>query len=133
MAIWEVNHHRTYSRLSDPNFDDFRDRNHTFAMMTRFADDVTSVAGPAEPTRTRMATVTKDFFTVLGVQPALGRAFTADDAHVGAAPVAVVSHRYWAQSLRSAEPLWGIHLRIEGRVYTVVGAMPASFSGCSLI
>ena len=31
MAVWEVNHRGTYSRLADPNFDDFRDRNRTFA------------------------------------------------------------------------------------------------------
>ena len=34
MAIWEVNHRGTFSRLADPNFDDFRDRNHTFNAMS---------------------------------------------------------------------------------------------------
>ena len=46
---------------------------------------------------------------------------------VGAAPVAVVSHRYWTQSLGSAATVADYHLRIEGRAYTVVGVMPTGF------
>ncbi len=127
MAIWEVNHRGTYSRLADPNFDDFRDRSQSFAAIAKFTDWVTSVAGTAEPTRATVATVSRDFFKVLSVQPSLGRGITAEDARIGAAPVAVVSHRYWTQSLGSAGSLSSFHLRIEDRVYTVVGVMPASF------
>jgi putative ABC transport system permease protein len=127
MAVWEVNHRGTYSRLADPNFDDFRDRNHSFSAMAKFTDWVTSVAGTAEPARATVATVSRDFFTVLSVQPSLGRGITAEDARIGAAPVAVVSHRYWTQSLRSSASLSSFHLRIEDRVYTVVGVMPAGF------
>ncbi len=127
MAIWEVNHRGTYSRLADPNFDDFRDRNRTFSALSKYADGVTSVAGAGEPTRTRVAMVTRDFFHVLGIQPSLGRGLVAEDARVGAMPVAIVSHRYWIQSLGSAANLSDFHLRIEDRVYTVVGVMPAGF------
>jgi predicted permease len=127
LAIWEVNHRGTYSRLADPNFDDFRDRNRTFSAMAKYADGVASVAGAREPTRENVATVTKDFFKVLGVQPSLGRSFGAADARLGAAPTAVVSHRYWRQSLGAAASLSGFHLRIEGRAYEVVGVMPAGF------
>ena len=127
MAVWEVTHRGTYARLADPNFEDFRDRNRSFAAMAKYTDRVTSVAGTAEPARVRVATVSRDFFGVLGVQPSLGRGFTAEDARVGAAPVAVVSHRYWTQSLGAAAVLTAFHLRIEGRAYTVVGVMPAGF------
>jgi len=60
MAIWEVNHRGTYSRLADPNFDDFRDRNRTFSAMARYTLGVTSVAGTAEPTRALIASVSTD-------------------------------------------------------------------------
>ena len=127
MAVWEVNHRGTYSRLADPNFDDFRDRNRTFSAMAKYAAVVTSIAGTAEPTRAAVATVTRDFFKVLGIQTWLGRGLTADDARIGAEPVVVVSHRYWEQSLGSAETLTDFHLRIANRVYSVVGVMPAGF------
>jgi putative ABC transport system permease protein len=128
MAVWEVNHRGTFSRLADPNFDDFRDRNRTFSVMAKYSNWVTPVTGTAEPTRTMVAYVTRDFFKVLGVQPSIGRGLTGDDAHVGAAPAVIVSHRYWTLSLGSAEPLSTLHVRIENRVYSVVGVMPAGFS-----
>ncbi len=128
MAVWEVNHRGTFSRLADPNFDDLRDRNRTFQAMAKYADGVTSVAGTAEPTRTTVASVSRDFFKVVGVQPSLGRGLTADDTHVGAGPVVVVSHRYWTLSLGSSEALSTFRLRIEGRAYSVVGVMPAGFA-----
>src|SRR4051794_7256368 len=128
MAIWEVNHRGTYSRLADPNFNDFRDRNHTFSAMAKYTQWVTSVAGTAEPSRATVARVSRDFFKVLASQPALGRGITADDARVGAAPVAVVSHRYWMQSLGSAASVSDVRLRIDNRVYSVIGVMPAGFA-----
>jgi putative ABC transport system permease protein len=127
VAIWEINHRGTFSRLADPNFSDFRDRNGTFSAMAKYSQWVTSVAGPADPTRAIVAQVSKDFFTVLGVKPSVGRGMTADDARVGAAPVAVVSHRYWMQSLGSAASVSDVRLRIENRVYAVVGVMPVGF------
>ena len=127
MAIWEVNTRGAYARLADPNFVDFRDRNRTFRAMAKYVSGVASVAGTAEPTRADVAVVTKDFFTVLGVQPARGRGLTAEDARIGAATVAIVSHRYWEQALGSAADLGSFHLRIENRAYNVVGVMPAAF------
>ena len=50
VALWEVNHRGTYSRLADPNFDDFRDQNHSFEAVAKYADSVASVVGPAGPT-----------------------------------------------------------------------------------
>jgi putative ABC transport system permease protein len=87
-----VNHRGTYARLADPNFADFRDRNRTFSAMAKYSAYITSVVGAAEPTRTTVATVSRDFFNVLGVQPARGRGFTPEDARIGADPVAIVSH-----------------------------------------
>jgi hypothetical protein len=118
MAIWEVNHRGTYSRLADPNFTDFRERSRSFSAMAKFTSYITSVVGAAEPTRSTIAAVSKDFFSVLGVQPAFGRGFSADDARIGAGPVAVVSHRYWVQSLGSTATLSDVHLRVEDRIYS---------------
>ena len=126
-AIWEVNHRGTYSRLADPNFADFRDRSRSFSAMAKFTSFITSVVGGNEPTRTTIALVSKEFFRVLGVQPSFGRGLTPDDARVGADPVAIVSHRYWVQSLGSKSALADLHLRVEDRTFSVVGVMPAGF------
>ena len=127
MAVWEVNNRGTYSRLADPNFEDFRDRTRAFSALAKYTGGITSVAGTAEPARVTVTAVSRDFFRVLGVQPARGRGFSDQDTRIGASPVAVVSHRYWRDSLGSSEALTGFHLRIEGRAYSVVGVMPAGF------
>nr|MBP7570954.1 ABC transporter permease [Acidobacteriota bacterium] len=126
-AIWEVNDRGTFSRLADPNFNDFRDRNRTFAVMAKYAGMIESVTGAGEPTRETVATVTRDFFTVLGVQPSLGRPFAPDDCRLGAVPTVVVSHRYWARSLGAGASLSAFRLSIANRVHEVIGVMPAGF------
>ena len=127
MAVWEVNNRGTYSRLAEPNFEDFRDRARSFSALAKYTGGITSVAGTAEPSRVTVTAVSRDFFKVLGIHPSRGRGFSDGDCRIGAAPVAIVSHRYWRDSLGSAEALTGFHLRIEGRAYSVVGVMPAGF------
>ena len=127
MALWEVNHRGRYSALADPNFTDFRDRTRSFVAIAKFRGGMRSVSGTGDPTRTIMAMVSRDFFKVLGTQPSIGRAFTSDETRIGGAPVVVVSHQYWMQSLGSADNLSNVHLRIEGRDYDVVGVMPPGF------
>jgi hypothetical protein len=127
VAIWEVNRRGTYSRLADPNFADFRDQNHSFQAMAKYAGTVASVAGLAESTRTRVALVTRDFFDVMGVHPVMGRVFAADDTHPGAAPALLASHRYWREQLASARALSRWKLRIQDKIYSVVGVLPEEF------
>src|SRR5215813_5232246 len=127
VAVWEVNHRGTFSRLADPNFDDFRDRNRTLSGIAKFTSYTVSVSGGSEPTRSVIAPVTKDFFSVLGVGPASGRGFAPDDHRVGATPAVIVSHRYWTQYLGSSQQFSSVTLNIENRAYAVVGVMPAGF------
>lgn len=128
MAVFEVNNHGTWSHLADPNFDDFRDQNHSFEAIAKYNSDTVSVSGASQPTRTMVAGITPDFFKVFRVQPILGRDFTADDNKRGAAPVALASYGYWKQYLGSPMNLSQSHLRIGNAVYSVVGVLPAGFS-----
>ena len=127
VAIWEVNHRGTYSHLADPNFDDFRDQNHSFQAIAKYNTFVASVAGLAEPTRTGVSFVSRDFFNVLDIHPLMGRTFAPDDAHVGAAPVLLASQRYWKEHLSSASDLSTLKLRVQDRIYSVVGILPQGF------
>jgi len=127
VAIWEVNHRGTFSRLADPNFDDFRDQNHSFQAMAKYNSGEASVTGPAGPTRTGVASVTQNFFQAIGVSPVMGRSFAPDDAHPGAAPVLLVSYRYWKEYLASARDLSPLKVRIQDGIYSVVGVLPEQF------
>jgi putative ABC transport system permease protein len=127
MAVWEVNHRGTHSRVADPNFADFRDRGRTFATMAGYTSGITAVSGASEPTRTAVATVSRDFFRTLGVEPEHGRVFSADETRPDATPAVVVSHSYWRQYLQSTADLSSAHLRIDDRVFTIIGVMPPGF------
>jgi putative ABC transport system permease protein len=127
MALFEVNSNSRWSRVADPNFDDFRDQSHSFQMMAKYSDDVASVSGASQPTRTAVAVVSPDFLKILGVQPILGRDFSTSDAEKGAGATVLVSYGYWRQYLGSPPDLSHAHLKIDGRLFSVVGVLPAGF------
>jgi putative ABC transport system permease protein len=127
MAVFEVTSQGRPSRLADPNFDDFREQSRSFQAMAKYHDDVASVSGASQPTRTTVAGVSPDFLKVFGVQPTIGRDFSASDSRKGAAPVVLVSYGYWRQYLGSPRDLSQAHLKIDSAVFSVVGVLPAGF------
>jgi putative ABC transport system permease protein len=127
MAISEVNSHGRPSRLADPNFDDFRDQNHSFQSIAKYSAYPVSISGASQPTRTTGAAVTPEFLTVFDVEPIMGRGFTATDDKKGAEPVALVSYGYWRQYLGSAQDLSRAHLKMNNSVYSVIGVLPPGF------
>ena len=127
MAVFEVTSKGRPSRLADPNFDDFRDQNRSFQAIAKYTDYVASVSGASQPTRTTVASVSPDFLEVFGVQPILGRDFSAGDAKKGAGPTVLVSYGYWRQHLGSPRDLSQSHLKIDGAVFSVIGVLPAGF------
>ncbi len=127
MAIYEVNSKGTWSRLADPNFDDFRDQNHSFQAIAKYNATIASVSGGVQPTRSMVASVSPEFLKVFRVQPIIGRDFMAADAKKGAAPVALVSYEYWKQHLGSPQDLSQSHLKIDNAVFSVIGVLPDGF------
>ena len=127
MAVFEVNSKGGWSHLADPNFDDFRDQNRSFQAIAKYNYYVLSVSGTSQPSRTTVASVSPDFLKVFGIQPILGRDFSAGDAKKGAARTTLVSYGYWKQYLGSSQDLSQSHLKIDGAVFSVIGVLPAGF------
>jgi putative ABC transport system permease protein len=127
MAVFEVNSKGGWSHLADPNFDDFRDQNRSFRAIAKYNYYVVSVSGASQPSRTTVASVSPDFLKVFGIQPILGRDFSAGDARKGAARTTLVSYGYWKQYLGSSPDLSQSHLKIDGAVFSVIGVLPAGF------
>jgi putative ABC transport system permease protein len=127
MAVFEVSSKGRPNRLADPNFDDFRDQNHSFQAIAKYNDNVVSVSGTSQPTRTTVAGVSPAFLKVFGIEPILGRDFSPSDAKKGAGPTVLVSYGYWRQYLGSSPDLSPSHLKIDGAVYSVIGVLPAGF------
>src|SRR5580700_9920167 len=127
VAIFEMSSKGKRTRLADPNFDDFRDQNRSFQAIAKYSAYVVSVSGASQPTRTMVGVVSPDFFKVFGTQPMLGRSFSAGEAKTGAAPTILVSAGYWRQDLGSPRDLSQAHLKVGGKVFSVIGVLPAGF------
>jgi predicted permease len=77
--------------------------------------------------------VSGNYFQVLGVEPALGRIFTADDETApGANPVAVVSYAYWSRQFGANPAILNSPITVNGTSLTVVGVSRAGFTGIQL-
>jgi predicted permease len=127
VRIWEQAQDGHAMNLAHMNFEDFQSQSHTFSSMAEYAFGLEAMTGGSEPVRVTVAAVSKDFFTVLGVHPFLGRTFAADELLPHGAPAILVSYGYWKQDLGGARDLSRFHLVIEGTDYSVVGVMPAAF------
>lgn len=116
------------TNMSDPNFADLYERNRSFAGLAKFQAWDESVAGGSEPARVVLASVSRDFFQVMGVQPLLGRTFHADEHREGAAPAVLVSEAFWRRYLDGDPDLSGRTLKSGDEVAAGVGVMPRGFA-----
>jgi predicted permease len=128
VAVKEVSPKYGRMNFSDPNFEDLRSSNRSLQGMAEYSAWVQSISGATEPTRSKVATVSRDFFIALGVQPVIGRAFSPEDQREGASPAVLVSHTYWRQDLGGSADLSRYKLKMQDRVYSVVGVLPPRFS-----
>lgn len=81
--------------------------------------------GPAE--RITAPTTTANFFTLLGATPARGRLLVPEDDRPGAAPAAVVSHRFWVSRLGGDPNVIGRTITLDSLLYPIVGVTSPAF------
>lgn len=120
----------THDTNSFPNFVDYEDQTETLSGLVAYTNFFAnlSIAGSSELVIGEL--VSRDYFSVLGVQPAKGRAFSPDEfTAVGASPVAILSHPFWQTRFGADPDVLGRTLRLNGLAYTVVGVAPEGFGG----
>jgi predicted permease len=113
--------------LSVADFLDWRARNQVFEALAAYSNAPLNYSGGEAPEQIQGLAVTADFFSVLGVQPVMGRMFLPDEDKPDSNQVAVVSYGFWQRYLGSDPERVGQPLTFNGRSYTVVGVMPPSF------
>lgn len=113
---------------------DYRDFLHATQLAGVAAESATSVlSGSGESARTIQARlVTANYFSLLGVQPAVGRFFTARESEQEGARLAVLSHAFWQQRYGGDPAVVGQQLPIETDRYTIVGVAPKYFTGSAV-
>ena len=110
-----------------PNFLDWRARARSFEGLAGSREEGLFLTGGERPDRLRARRVTADFFRVLGVQPAIGRAFVDDEDRPGTNPVVVVSDGFWRDHLGADPAALGRSITLSRRPHTVVGVLPRDF------
>ena len=92
-----------------------------------------SIARETESIAGRGLLVSGGYFSVLGIQPAVGRLIgPGDEPNIGEAAVAVLSHDFWRSELGGDPDIVGTSLTVNGQLLTVVGVAPEGFFGTTL-
>jgi putative ABC transport system permease protein len=105
----------------------YREANQTFEDIGLWSTAAVSVTGTGEPERVSAMRVTDGTLGILGVRPALGRTFTAEDDRHGAGETVMIAHGYWQRTFGGDEGAIGRLVTIDGRPHEVVGVLPAGF------
>ncbi len=113
--------------ISYPNFLDWQKDNQTLCSMAVSRSYSFSLTGLGEAEQVQAQLVTSDFFPILGVRPVAGRGFVQADDQIGAPAVALISAGFWKRKFGSAPDVIGKSLTLDGKGYTVVGAIPSDF------
>ncbi|HEY1336905.1 MAG TPA: ABC transporter permease [Bryobacteraceae bacterium] len=113
--------------LSLPRFRFLAEHNRSFDGLAAFCAETFNLTGRGDPEQVSAARVSHDFFDVLGVHPALGRSFRADEGREGGEPAAVLGYEFWNRRFNGAASAIGQRLTLDSRDYTIVGVLPDDF------
>jgi predicted permease len=117
--------------MSYPNFQDYARDNQVFSQLGCFVGPLPLTwSGESEPKQLFGQMVSANYFAILGLRPASGRFFFADeDSKPGGNNVAVVSYSLWANKFGSDPNVVGRTLTLNATPYTVIGVAPHGFKG----
>jgi len=121
----------TCSSFSTPVFERFRAQRRPLDAICAFCgfSRITLVADGSAESVEQGELVSGDYFGVLGVPPELGRVIEPGDDRPGAAPVAMISYRYWLRRFGADQAVVGRSATVNGLTVTIVGVAPRYFSG----
>src|SRR6266851_9209941 len=114
--------------ISYPNFLDWRAQNKIFSGIAALQFRSLNLTGTGEPERLAGRAVSAELFDVLGVKPALGRSFAAEEDRPSASPVCIISDGLWRRRFGSDPALVGKPITLSGASYTVIGVLPARYA-----
>jgi putative ABC transport system permease protein len=111
-----------------PRYELVRDRNQSFESVAVWANDNFNLTGSGEPLQTPVARVSPGFFSLFGIKPQIGRAFTEEEGRPEGQPVAILSDSIWHSRFGADPNTIGRTILLDTTPHTVVGVMPANIS-----
>jgi predicted permease len=120
-----------YNFVAGGIFAEWKKQSHSFsdlAILSTFAEYNLSGAGGQLPEKVRAAECSWNLFRTLGVEPALGRGFTAEDDQPSASATVVLSWGLWKRRFGGDPSIFDKVIRLDAKTYKVIGVMPPWFA-----
>jgi putative ABC transport system permease protein len=132
VRVWHVPPAKSFPGIptfavSAANFIDWQRQNHVFEQMTIFSYRSFTVTGSDKPEQLDACAVSSTFFSLLGVQPLLGRGLLPEEDQQGKANVVVLSYSLWRERFASNPGIVGQNISLDGQNFLVAGVMPRDF------
>lgn len=124
VRLWEARANFTGS-VSWPNLQDWRQQNTTFDALAAISSQNATLRSGDSPQHLAAAAVSPEFFTVLGVQPLLGRVFLSGEDQPGTGNLAVLSEGLWRGQFGADPNVIGQNVTLNGEPHTIIAVMPA--------
>jgi putative ABC transport system permease protein len=126
--LFEATPQKTYAQreFSYPDYQDYQ-RSQAFEGLAAYAGGGGILTGRGEPQRIFAPAASANFFSVLGVEPLIGRTFREGEDKPGAERVTVLTYGMWRRMFGGDPGVVGQTLTISNNQYTVVGVLPPSF------
>lgn len=133
MQIWHVPPAKSFPGMttfsvSPANYLDWQSQNQTFGQMAAYGGVSFNVGTGDHAERLQAAKVEPDFFSILRVQPTLGRLFYPDENQPGRDHVVLLSHLLWRDHFGSDPGIVGQTIQLDGQPFLVAGVMPPKFT-----
>jgi putative ABC transport system permease protein len=129
MMIWSEVPQRGWTNniVYPADYLDWKAEARSFSRISAFREQSYNLTGTGDPVEMAGAAVAADLFPLLGVKPALGRTFTADEDRPGAVRVVMLGYGLWQERYGADRQMAGRSIRINGENLTVIGIMPPGF------
>ena len=132
VSLWERNLSADFpgpNVVSGGVFDDWQRQATSFEQMALIGEDSANLSGDGGPLPEAIGTRFCSFnlFSMLGVQPILGRQFSAEDDRTGTAGTAVLSYGLWRRRYAEDSSVIGRKILLDAKPYTIIGVLPSWF------
>jgi putative ABC transport system permease protein len=123
VSLWANVPERGRWRVSPANFLDWKKQNTSFEDIAAFGSSTLTLTGDGEPEQLLGTRVSAGYFTVVGVEPMLGRSFLPEEYEPGKGRVVILGYAFWQHRYGGASSIINQSITLDGGLYTVSGVM----------
>jgi len=129
LSLQQAGNH-SLQKFSYPDYVDLRDQSASFSDIIAYKITLASLAADNRGDHCIVTRVSGNYFSVLGVQPALGRLILPTEGQTpGADPIVILGFSYWQKRFAGDQNVLGKHVEINHHPVTIVGVAPKEFHG----